>query len=227
MGESKLMMNTKGNVIQAYYSIKTVKVRINSEERADVPSFYDKLEIKIDRPTDKLNLNTFLDGLKTMLVTCYEEELNKLKLNELITIDLSLLFFNESVIGSLMNLIISAFTDCLFDRLQIDPSKGRALLAFTIKGFYIKEKDGMLWLFDPNKTELTHGQDILDSCLYSCIVDIQTGKIKLIKDSGCSISFGDTINLTDLIKNSNFTNSFKEMNEFYSNRNKRSFTLFN
>ena len=170
---------------------------------------------------------TFLDGLKTMLVTCYEEELNKLKLNELITIDLSLLFFNESVIGSLMNLIISAFTDCLFDRLQIDPSKGRALLAFTIKGFYIKEKDGMLWLFDPNKTELTHGQDILDSCLYSCIVDIQTGKIKLIKDSGCSISFGDTINLTDLIKNSNFTNSFKEMNEFYSNRNKRSFTLFN
>ena len=221
------MMNSKGNVIQAHYSVKTSKVRINSEEQVDVPLYFDKLEIKVDRPTEKLQLDNFTDGLKTMLVKRYEGQLASLKLNELIVIDLSMLFFDESVVGALMNLIIASFTECLLNKCNLNPSNGHALLALTIKGFYVKEKDAMLWLFDPNKSELINGHDVLKSCIYGCIVDMQSGKLKLVKESGCSVSYGDIVNLTQLIKGMSFTTDYQEMNGFYSNRERKSFTLFN
>lgn len=199
-GASGFILNSGGNVVQTTYEIQQTKVKINTDAKSTSELLYDKIAIQFAQEVSFPLFAPCVDHLKRILIKKYAEQLKSLKLHERILIDISALFFDVSLLNSVMLSAVIALYECFIYKCKIQFESIELLFPLVVKAFMVPEKDALLWLWDPSKEELILNPSSAKPAVYFTIISLESNKVSIEKLEGCDMSFDDLANLAELFR---------------------------
>lgn len=201
-GAAGFILSSGTNVIQTTYEIQNAKVKINTDAKSRFDHLYDKISVQFEQEDIQPLYASYIDHLKRICIKKYENQLSVLKINERILIDISALFYDTSLMNSVLLSIVIALYDCFVNKQKLPIEEIDLILPVVLRSFYIPEKDALLWLWDPSKEELALHTLTSKPATYISISSLTESKTSLEKIDGTDMSLDDLANLTQLFKDS-------------------------
>jgi hypothetical protein len=203
--EKRLILNHGGNIIQSNYQVIVEKFKINSSQlnQDALSHIQNKFKIKMENYEQHYIL---IDFLTDFITKYFPNILMCLKNQEVLEIDIKLLFSNKSSLMAVAySILIQFFQFCIsMEKFTTD----LIVLPLHIKYFGISKLDSIL-LFDPNDEEISLESKKEQANFFFILNPENKENLVIRKLDGNSLSFKILSRLFEDVKNINWKSTVK------------------